>query len=56
MIVEHRLSDAAHDVSSIAEIFAAEVREWKNELEFSRSMEMAWQFVKSGLERKSEKN
>lgn len=43
-------------MSSVRDVLAAEVRTWKNELEFSRSMETAWQLITVGLERKSWKN
>lgn len=55
MIVVQSASDTAHAASKVREMETAEVRLWKKELEFSRSMDTAWHEVMVVLERKASK-
>lgn len=55
-MVEHLERGSEHAVSRTREVASAEVKVWKNELEFSSSRETAWQSVTVVLERNFLKN
>lgn len=56
MIDAHLETGSEQATSSTRDVAAVDVKVWKNELEFSRSSDTAWQFITVELERKFWKN